>query len=264
MLEPQDIAHAALWAVDDTPAFHVAMSIHRSAERGPFTPTELAASQQLLPHLRRAMQLRLLLERSEWQQLLALEALDRLASGALLVDGSGRVVFANRAALELAATRDVIVVEARGIRTRHRTQTRLLQSLIGSAIRGGPGGALAVARASGALPIAVLVAPLKGALALAAAVDGLAGAAAIFLSDPERQVEPSAERLMALYGFTPTEARVAIQVARAGTIAGAAAALRLAPETVRTHLKRIYTKTGINRQSALVRLLASAAALRLP
>jgi DNA-binding CsgD family transcriptional regulator len=31
---------------------------------------------------------------------------------------------------------------------------------------------------------------------------------------------------------------------------------------VRTHLKRIYAKSGINRQSALVRLLTAAAALQ--
>jgi DNA-binding CsgD family transcriptional regulator len=49
---------------------------------------------------------------------------------------------------------------------------------------------------------------------------------------------------------------------RHGTIARAALALGLAPGTVHAHLKRIYGKTGIHRQGALVRLLSAAALLR--
>lgn len=39
ILEPWDIGHAALFAIDDAPKFHVAMTIHRSTRRGPFTVT---------------------------------------------------------------------------------------------------------------------------------------------------------------------------------------------------------------------------------
>lgn len=262
--QPQNFAHAALFNVDNTLTFHVAMSLHRSKARGPFTSTELAGSGRFLPHLRRAMQLRFLVERSRRQEKLALETLDQLTLGVLLVDGAGRVLFANTAALNLAASRDAIVLKDGVVGTRRHSQGPPLHDLIASAIAGGPGGALAISRASGALPISALVAPLKGALAAAVAADVQTGAAAIFLTDPEQQPEPSAERLCALYGLTPTEARVALKTVKAGTIAKAASALGISPETVRTHLKRVYDKTGINRQSALARLLAFAAMTRLP
>ena len=90
------------------------------------------------------------------------------------------------------------------------------------------------------------------------------GAAALFLSDPERQAVASAEHLRALYKLSPTEARVAWLVTRSGSIGRAAKSLGLAPETVRTHLKHIYAKTGVNRQSALAHLLATAAVARMP
>jgi len=83
------------------------------------------------------------------------------------------------------------------------------------------------------------------------------------LSDPGQQAERLAERVGALYGLTPTEARVAVRIGKASTIAHVAVGLQLGPETVRTHLKRIYAKTGVNRQSALARLVDFAAVTRL-
>jgi DNA-binding CsgD family transcriptional regulator len=259
ILEPQKIAHGALFKVSDGPGFLEGFSIHRSAARGVFTRTELACSEPFLLHLRRAMQLRFLLERSQRAERIALAALDRLAPAVLLVDRSGRVLFANASASQVAAAGDAIVLEDGAVKARHRTENRLLRGLIDSAINGGPGGVLPVSRASGRLPLSLLVSPLKGALASALATDARVGAAAIFLVDPERQVEPPVDRLRAVYGFTPTEARVALEIVSAGSIAAAGLALKLAPETVRTHLKRIYAKTGVNRRSALVRLLGAAA-----
>jgi len=256
ILEPQNIAHAALASVDDRPASRVALSIHRSAALGAFTAGELSALEPFLPHLRRSLQLRSVLERGRCRELLALETLNTLATGVLLLDNGARVLFANDAVRKLHATRDVIVLDDGTLRARHTGQARQLRELIASAIRGEPGGALALSRASGGLPLSVLVSPLQGAL-------GRAGAVAVFLADPGQQAELSADRLSALYSLTPTEARVAVHIGRTGTIAGVAASLQLGPETVRTHLKRIYAKTGVNRQSALVRLVDFAAMTRL-
>ena len=264
ILEPYDIGHAALFAVDDMPKFHVAMSITRSARRGPFTSTELEASQELLPHLRRAMQLRLLLERNREQEKLALEALDQLTAGVLIVDSQARVVFANMAARQIATARDVLVLTDRTVRCRHREHSDVLRRLMGSAIAGGPGGSLLLSAPSRRLPVSALVSPLVGTLAVSLAAQGLQGAAAVFLSDPERHASTLTEHLQALYKLSPTEARVTWLIARSDSIRDAAKSLGLAPETVRTHLKHIYAKTGVNRRSALAYLLGSAAVARAP
>lgn len=264
ILEPWDIGHGALFVVDDTPKFHVAMSIHRSIARGPFTSTELEASQELLPHLRRAMQLRLLLERSREQEKLALEMLDQLTAGVLIVDSEAHVLFANMAAQEIAAARDVLVLNNGTVKPRQREQSDVFRRLVGSAIAGGPGGSLLLSAHSHRLPVSALVTPLVGTLAVSLAVPGRRGAAAVFLSDPERLAFTSTGHLQALYKLSPTEARVAWLIARSASIGSAAKMLGLAPETVRTHLKHIYAKTGVNRQSALAHLLATATMTRIP
>ncbi len=260
ILEPLGIGHGALFVVDDMPQFHVAMTIHRSTTRGPFTPTELEASQELLPHLRRAMQLRLLLERNREQEKLALDALDRLAAGVLILDSQARVLFANIAAREIAA--DVLVLKDRTVRCQQREQSDVLRRLVGSAITGGPGGSLLLSAPSRRLPVSALVTPLVGRLAVSVAAQGPQGAAAVFLSDPERHAATLAEHLQAAYKLSPAEARVAWLITRSFSIRDAAKTLGLAPETVRTHLKHIYAKTGVNRQSALAGLLVAPAVAR--
>jgi DNA-binding CsgD family transcriptional regulator len=264
ILEPLGIGHGALFVVDDMPKFHIAMTIHRSTTRGPFTSTELEASQEFLPHLRRAMQLRLLLERNREQEKLALEALDQLAVGVLILDSQARVLFANMAAQEIATAQDVLVLTDRTVRCRQREQSDVLRKLVGSAIAGGPGGLLLLSAPSRRLPVSALVTPLVGTLAVSLAAQGLQGAAAVFLADPERHAAALAEHLQATYKLSPTEARVAWLIARSFSIRDAAKSLGLGPETVRTHLKHIYAKTGVNRRSALACLLGAAAVARVP
>lgn len=262
VLEPWNIGHSAWFSIDDTRKHRVAMSINRSLARGPFTSAELRASHELLPHLRRAMQLRSLLDGHHEQRRLALGALDRLASGVLVVDGAARVLFANVVAEEIVGARDVLLATDGTIRPRQRELGDAFQRLLGSAIAGRPGGALLLARSSRRLPVSALVTPLAGTLAVSLSDRGRRGAAAIFLSDPERQEISAGQHLRALYRLSPMEARVAWLTTRSGSIGSAAKALGIAPETVRTHLKHIYAKTGVNRQSALAHLLATAAVVR--
>jgi DNA-binding CsgD family transcriptional regulator len=61
------------------------------------------------------------------------------------------------------------------------------------------------------------------------------------------------------YKLTPTEARVSVAIAEVGGIPEVADALGLAPNTVRTHLQRVFLKTDIHRQAELVKLVASLA-----
>ena len=138
ILRPWGIAHGAFFVIDDMTKFHVLMNISRSTTRGPFTSEELEASHTFLPHLRRAMQLRLLLERNREQERLALETLDQLAVGVLILDSHARVLFANMAAQKTAATRDVLLLADRTVRCRQREEDDILRRLIGSATAGGP------------------------------------------------------------------------------------------------------------------------------
>ncbi|MCC6663007.1 MAG: hypothetical protein IT375_04640 [Polyangiaceae bacterium] len=68
-------------------------------------------------------------------------------------------------------------------------------------------------------------------------------------------------RLQLLFALTFAEARVASRLARGADLTTIAQELRVSRETVRTHLKRIYCKTGARRQAALVALVLGAQAV---
>ncbi|WP_417465437.1 hypothetical protein [Kordiimonas sp.] len=56
-------------------------------------------------------------------------------------------------------------------------------------------------------------------------------------------------------GLTQSEARLALQLGAGATVADAAKELNISVHTARNQLKSIYGKTGINRQSELIKLL---------
>jgi DNA-binding CsgD family transcriptional regulator len=94
------------------------------------------------------------------------------------------------------------------------------------------------------------------------AIGGPTPAAIVFLRDPERSIAPEMAALQGLFGLTPAEAIVARQLVSGRSVGEIAARHRLSLNTVRTHLKNIFAKTGVRRQTELVTLvLRSVAAM---
>ena len=58
------------------------------------------------------------------------------------------------------------------------------------------------------------------------------------------------------YKLTPTELRVLLAIVEVGGAPEVAEALGIAAGTVKTHLGRVYQKTGARRQADLVKLVA--------
>ena len=81
-------------------------------------------------------------------------------------------------------------------------------------------------------------------------------AAAIFLRDAESSgAQPSQEVVRRLFGLTRMEAALALLLADGLTLDEAAEQLNVMRNTARTHLRSIFCKTGVTRQTMLVRLL---------
>jgi DNA-binding CsgD family transcriptional regulator len=77
----------------------------------------------------------------------------------------------------------------------------------------------------------------------------------IVLIDLDRRIEPPVEVLRRIYGLTRAESQVAMRVLNGDGLAPIAEELSVSLTTVRTHLQRIFDKTGTHRQAELVRLL---------
>jgi DNA-binding CsgD family transcriptional regulator len=64
------------------------------------------------------------------------------------------------------------------------------------------------------------------------------------------------EQIARHYKLTPSELRVLIAVVEVGGVREMADALGLGEPTVKTHLNRLFSKTGTRRQADLVKLMA--------
>jgi DNA-binding CsgD family transcriptional regulator len=79
--------------------------------------------------------------------------------------------------------------------------------------------------------------------------------AAVLIADPECHEPGRADLLIELYGLTPKEAAIATKLSEGKTVEQAAAEMEITYQTARTHLRRIYLKTGTSRQSELMLLI---------
>jgi DNA-binding CsgD family transcriptional regulator len=77
----------------------------------------------------------------------------------------------------------------------------------------------------------------------------------VLITDPERQQQRRLERLRSRFGLTAAEAAFSLEIARGDGRKAAARRAGISLGTARTHLQRIFDKTGVCRQAELVRLV---------
>jgi DNA-binding CsgD family transcriptional regulator len=58
-----------------------------------------------------------------------------------------------------------------------------------------------------------------------------------------------------VFGFTPSESALAMELANGLSLEDAAISLGIRRNTARAHLRAIFSKTGVRRQTELVRLI---------
>lgn len=248
------------------------LGLHRPDSAGPFEDRHRRTMDGLLPHLRRALQLRHRLRAAAGAGATGLAVLDALPQAVAVLDAEMRVQLVNPAAEALAAAerpglrlqlarvpggasagRRVFLVPMR------TADARSLAALVQATAAGGPGGALRLGDASGEPVLAALVAPLPARLGGgqgSAGTGRLPGRALVMLRAIERGVPPRAALLRDLFGLTRTEAEVARMLASGASKVAVADARGLKETTVRSQVRSILEKTGAANLRALERLLA--------
>ncbi len=240
------------------------VGVTRSLQAGTFGREHVRLLHLLLPHLNRAMQMQVRLTFLGVERDSALEALNQLRHGVLVVDSQVRVLHANNTADAILRKWDGLGLEptTRRLRAGTPSQTSALRYMVMQAATGGhevaipgQGGGNGVFRLDRVVtpPILLCVAPLRARTAWNVSS---APAALLLLSIPEHRTPPPLlDCLRALYGLTPTEAAVAGRIGRAEEVGAAAEAMKITPATLRWHLQRIFAKTNTARQAELVRVV---------
>jgi DNA-binding CsgD family transcriptional regulator len=115
------------------------------------------------------------------------------------------------------------------------------------------GGSVPVPR-KGASPVAVTVMPYRRQESFPTLIAG-AGRVVVTIFDPDRPRLDSRTMLREMYRLSETEAEVCWRLGNGETLEEIALETDTTRETVRSQLKRVFAKTGTNRQPDLVRLV---------
>jgi DNA-binding CsgD family transcriptional regulator len=188
-----------------------------------------------------------------------IEALSWLEYGLLLVDGDSRVHFASAKAQQQLDSGQLSLVAGQ-LRTRTIGETVNLHRLVARCAHIGQvdGDDAASCRIGELL---LQFAPLSARSPDGTRTEG--ALVAIFVMDPGQVADPSVEQLRQQFGLTPAEAAVACEVVKGFGVIECASAIGISQATARTHLHRVFEKTGTNRQAQLVRkVLASRPVVR--
>jgi DNA-binding CsgD family transcriptional regulator len=258
ILQPQQILHCGCAHLVREADRVLGLAVFRAPKIGPVGSEDLRLLSLVAPHFKRAAQIAWRLGTLSALDAAKAAALDGLDHGLLLVNARGRVLFANRAAEAIFALRDGLTLVREGLRAALPADTARLQTLIAETLRGSAGGTMRVMRPSLAEPFLLLVAPAWGNRHWS--IDPMPGAI-VFITALDEAVAPDLRLLGPAFDLTATEAKVAVSIAAGGGVPATAHMLRISPNTVHTHLLRIFRKLGVNDQPGLVRVLMRAIAV---
>lgn len=225
----------------------VGVNVHRAFRETEFPDQDVAAMATFSAHFSRMMRIRERMTGLHRQSRLMEAAYDRLAAGVLLVDGSGKVEFANAAATSLAERADCLRIAAgKPVLTDPRANRRL-QSALSARNRVGGNGDAFVCCCAHSKPWRVHVLPCDR---------GGASGCMILVENGEVSLDAAA-RLQMLYGLSPAEVRVAIGIADGYSASELAETWSVSPATIRSQLRHVFEKTHISKATQLARLIAS-------
>jgi DNA-binding CsgD family transcriptional regulator len=255
-LRPLDVRYSIRAVLTSEPEPLSYLSAGRGHAARPFGEAEKQKLAALVPHLSQAVRIQERLETIQSRRRVASGAIERLPLGVFFLDARGRVVEMNSAARKIVETKDGLLLH-RGTLAAIDTKAEVqLQRMIfgAAAARTGKllqyGGAFSLPRADGRHPLSAMVAP-TGATGIFPA--SRLASVVVLVEEPVRRSTAPFDAFTGSYGLSPAEASLTARLVGGMSVSQAAVAGGIRPSTARSHLKKIFAKTGARRQSDLVR-----------
>ncbi|WP_234050281.1 MULTISPECIES: helix-turn-helix transcriptional regulator [unclassified Xanthobacter] len=233
-------------------AERVCCALHRGKARGPYMPEEARALAGLSERFTLASSVARSLSEAKLDGLG--EAFERMKLGAIFFDRSARVIKMNAAAEALIGSE--LQVSKGELKARLPMETRALQRLVQAVTR--LPNALTAAQ-----PVRVTREGKRPLILRFQQIDGfmrdyfsLARGMAV-IDDLDARSQPDTGVIQQAFGLTPTEAAIALLLARGEGAREIARMRAISYETVRTHIRSIFHKLGVNRQAEVGALLGA-------
>lgn len=177
-------------------------------------------------------------------------ALDQLSSALLVVEESGRVVFANRMGRDLLLGQHVLGLQAGRVSAAAPDERDVLSGAITAAAERGRRSILRFSAMDGEMQLTI--GPLQE--------QGQASRFAMISVSGARLASTAILALRETFDLTSAESGILAELLAGRTLNEAASARHISVNTARSHLRAILAKTNTSRQTELIRLLSNALA----
>ncbi|MDZ4790345.1 MAG: helix-turn-helix transcriptional regulator [Hyphomicrobiales bacterium] len=258
-LQPQGITDALFGIIQKSPTGSSLLAVRRYDGDPPVDARMRRRMALVLPHLQRAGRIGAARQFQDTKNAALTDTLAGLATAVFLVRADAKIVFANAAA-------QTMLSEMRVVRGYHSLLTAVCPDANVVLRHTFAAAALGDGAASGAIAAPIVtkdgerwiahVLPLQSG----ARRDGadVYAVAAVFVRKVAVDTPRALEGMSKLYRLTAGELRVLQALGEGCSVAAAADMLGVTESTVKTHLRHLFEKTGVNRQADLIKLLAGA------
>ncbi|WP_248741684.1 MULTISPECIES: helix-turn-helix transcriptional regulator [unclassified Pseudomonas] len=257
-LEAVDVFHILGADINTCDGAQCRIRISRGRDDKPFGDEEKNLLAHFIPHLERSIKVHMQLNRIEVERNLYAGAVNQMAVGTIILDEAGKVLQTNQVADRLIQEKDGIKLVNDGLQVGTDRDTQEFRRLVKQSLLSQKSSnpsmveALRVQRPSGRADLGIIVRSVP----LSEWSEGKqCPTVVIFISDPEQQSSAPQEIVRALFDFTPAETQLAMLLANGLTLDEASEELGISRNTARAHLRSTFSKTGVTRQTMLVRLI---------
>jgi DNA-binding CsgD family transcriptional regulator/PAS domain-containing protein len=208
----------------------------------------------IVPHAHRSLMINKAIDLKQSEAATFSDTLDGLNAGIFLVDAQRRIVHANAIGHEILSADDFLRSISGHLVARDSQANQCLRDILACGVAIAENAALTVTAEDGERYV-VHVLPLTS-LARNGAAPAVKAVATVFVRKVELDSKSCGALVARAFGLTPTELRVLLAIVEIGGVPETAEALGIAETTAKTHLHRVFAKTGVSRQADLVKLAA--------
>lgn len=234
----------------------------RDAAAPRFAEVEKAIAALFVPHLARAFAMNRATAGEGVIHDRYAEACNRVGIAMFVTDRDGRLLHSSGFAARLLEEGDALKLTGDRLTASHEASNKAFQQMIRNTLRADTlepaEDVMPLIRCSGRDSLFVYMRRVSDAEGLHAG--RRRPALAIFMRDPGFRVPDAEQMVQRLFHLTQTEATLMMHLANGVSLLEAAGTMCIRHNTARAHLRAIFEKTGLQRQSSLVRLMLNGVA----
>lgn len=243
--QDQNMIDSAWLVVDSTETHTTLLAMQRTLEQGAYKEAEIAQLNRLVPFIKQAALLYKQLDKTNTTNRSMAALIDALPNPSFILNERSELIYANKKAEDFLSRHDQISVKDKRLEFKDAQHTNSFLTASTQIIRASMGQGIydndvIILKASRKEPVVMTLSPIEGSGILAT------------LYDSAKRSMPTPELIAAYFDLSPAESKLCTDLILGMSLKEIAGNRSKSEATIRSQLKQIFHKTGVNRQGQLI------------